>query len=118
MKKDVIFFAGVAILFFAVLTYIYLNKKQGKIAIIKYNGKVVKILPLSKNGIYKVRGFISEMLLKVSNGTIQVVKSGCPRKVCMKKGKLYICGDTIVCVPNKVVISVQGEEEGLDSVIK
>ena len=47
--------------------------------------------------------------LHIENGQAWVTEASCPDKVCVHMGKISQPGQTIVCLPNQVVIEVVGE---------
>lgn len=49
--------------------------------------------------------------VSVKNGKIAITQSDCPDKVCIKTGEISKKGETIVCVPNEIVITIEGEQE-------
>ena len=58
------------------------------------------------------------MVVEVRDGRIRVKESDCPRHICLHAGWIQHPGETIVCVPNKMVIDVQasGSSPRVDAV--
>lgn len=50
-------------------------------------------------------------VLSVRDGSVSVCKSGCPRQTCVHHRPVSADGETIVCLPNRVVIRVIGGPE-------
>ncbi len=48
------------------------------------------------------------MEIEVKEGRIRVLKSDCPQKICVQTGWISKPGQTIICVPNKVLIEIVG----------
>ncbi len=42
----------------------------------------------------------------------------CPQRICIRMGWISRPGQTIVCVPNRMVITVLGPETGPDSIVR
>jgi hypothetical protein len=42
----------------------------------------------------------------------------CPDKLCEKTGKISKNGETIVCLPHRVVVEIQGGEGNVDSLVR
>ena len=86
-------------------------KDKDKIAVIKENGKVIETINLSslketqkfdiKNGEH-INTIVAE------NNRIRMIESDCPDKVCIKTGWISQAGESIVCLPNKIIISIEG----------
>lgn len=51
----------------------------------------------------------------VENGTVRVENSDCKDKLCEEFGRISKSGESIICIPNKLSITVGGESE-VDSV--
>ena len=51
-------------------------------------------------------------VLMISNGTAWMVQASCPDKLCVKSGKIQSQGETIVCLPNRVVVTIEGKQAG------
>ncbi len=59
------------------------------------------------------------VIISVSGGRLYVRSAPCPRRICMMSSPVFKEGDTLVCVPNKMLIRVDGEEaSGLDTLTK
>ena len=58
--------------------------------------------------------------LVIEGGKASIVEADCPDGICVKQGKISHTGQTIVCLPHKLVIEITGkaEENGLDAVAK
>ena len=50
-------------------------------------------------------------ILTIENGTARMSDSSCPDHICENKGKIKYVGQTIVCLPNKLTVTVTGEAE-------
>jgi len=63
-----------------------------------------------------VRGFEGDSYLEISGGKVRMIDSACPDKLCVKSGWISRQGESIVCLPNRVVIEITGGEGGPDVV--
>ncbi len=82
----------------------------GEIAVISVNGEVVKTVDLRANGAYEFtidaeNGSYNR--IRVENGKIRVIEAGCHDKLCVNQGFAQ-GGIPVVCLPNKLQISVGG----------
>lgn len=50
--------------------------------------------------------------LVIRDGYARVEEASCPDKLCMNHGKINKNGETLVCLPNKVVIEIENGEDG------
>lgn len=59
---------------------------------------------------------VGECEIEISGGEIRFLSSSCKDGLCVKHGALKNSGDTMACVPNRVVITVRGEKQQNDAV--
>lgn len=90
------------------------NNSKEKIAKVYYNDKLIKIISLSVDDKYSVDGYNGEVVMEVKDNKIKVIEETSERNLCSKQGY----GDVIVCLPNKIVIKVENDDNGLDGVVK
>lgn len=74
-------------------------------------------LDLAGNGVREVRGPLGVTRLEVRHGRVRVLSSPCPRQVCRHGGWIDAPGQALVCIPNGVVVRVEGApRDGADAV--
>ena len=56
-------------------------------------------------GTYKVSGELGDTSFEIKDGRVRIIDSPCPNKTCIAQG----WHNPLVCLPNKVMISVEGE---------
>lgn len=54
----------------------------------------------------------------VENGRVDVTSASCPDKICVKHRPVSRTGESIVCLPGRVVITICGADNELDGVSK
>lgn len=58
-------------------------------------------------------------VLVIEDGRADMIQADCPDKLCVHQAAVSHVGETIVCLPNRVVVTVRGEEKPqFDSVVK
>lgn len=103
-------------------TYIYKNAINGteNIAVIKREGKILKTIDLnqiegSEEFVIKTDDDHYNTILINENG-ISINESDCPNQECVKSGWIKEPGHMIVCLPYKLIITIEGESNtGVDS---
>ncbi|MDD3186889.1 MAG: NusG domain II-containing protein [Bacilli bacterium] len=110
------------IIFFIIITAIMsivlinLNDETGQIAHIYYMNKEVKTIDLSINNTYTVLGYNGEVKIEVKDRKIRVIEENSPLHLCSKQGYIFKSTETIICLPNKIVIKITDGNE-LDGVV-
>ncbi|WP_461812051.1 NusG domain II-containing protein [Faecalimonas sp.] len=94
---------------------------------LKEDGKA-NIIQVEVNGVLRGEYVLSEdreidingtNRLVIKNGKADVIDAKCPDKICVKQKPISKSGESIVCLPNKVIITVvEGKENELDAVVK
>lgn len=75
--------------------------------------------PLQPDRELALSGPLGDTLVEFSSNRVRVVESPCPNKICIKTGWIEKSGQVIACLPNKVVLTLSGEdEEGVDGVAR
>lgn len=93
-----------------------------KIAVVKQNGKIIKNIDLNKvNGteqfIVKYNGSHFNKI-KMQKGKISIEDADCPDKICVKTGWISEPGQSIVCLPHKLIIEIEGKDAGYDNITR
>ena len=57
------------------------------------------------------------MEIVVRDGEARVLKSDCPRQICVNMGWIRHPGDTIVCAPNRVLIEIKSTGNVVDAAV-
>lgn len=97
-----------------------INKNNNpKIGEVYYENKLVLTLDLEKKEKkeYTINGYNGNVIIEVNNGKIRVKEEKSPKHLCSKQGYITSSNETIVCLPNKVVIKIK-EKTGLDTIAK
>jgi len=91
---------------------------QGSWVVIEVDQKRVARYSLSKDRITHVEGPLGTTEIEIRNGKARILRSPCKLKVCIKSGYIQYADRISVCLPNRVVVRVEGNaERGLDAVV-
>ena len=55
---------------------------------------------------------IGPVRLEIGGGSARVVSSPCPNRLCVKTGKVGRAHQEIVCVPARLLVSIEGADAG------
>lgn len=67
------------------------------------------IYDLQVDGTYVFTGDIGQTVVKVENGKAWVMDSCCPNKTCLATSAISKVGEWIACLPNKIILRVEGD---------
>lgn len=119
MKKgDGFLIGGVALLAAVSLIFLYGNRQEGARVVIEVDGQETASYPLAEDRTVLVEGWNGGTnLLEIRDGTVTVAEASCPDQLCVHQGSIRYTGQTIVCLPHRVVVTVEnGEEAPVDGV--
>jgi len=91
----------------------------GRHVVVEVDGRHAMELSLDRNVTTTVQGPAGETVIQIEDGTVRALESACPHKYCVRMGTISRRGEIIVCVPNRVFISIRGgnnNETALDGV--
>lgn len=57
-----------------------------------------------------INGHINKILIK--DNIIRMIEADCPDSLCIYQGKINKVGQSLVCLPNKVMVEIKGDLEG------
>lgn len=90
--------------------------KSGGSALVYHDGELIKTIDLSIDNRYVVNGDNGDVVIVVNDGKIKVDEENSPLHLCSRQGYISNTYESIVCLPNKIVINISGDE--LDAVVK
>lgn len=61
---------------------------------------------------------IPGMIFTVRDGAVSVTESDCRDRVCVRTGAVSHMGEAIICVPNRVAVTVEGGGDSPDVVLR
>lgn len=104
------------ILLMAVLTFIVYNRMNGA------EGAVVRVM--TDGGLYGVYSLSEEQVIKIASADgdwsnelvirdrkAKMTEADCPDRLCVKQRAVSRTGESIVCLPHKIIITVEKAKE-------
>lgn len=91
---------------------IQLFKKSGGYAVVVQEGREVATYPLDEDvtvTFTSPAGGYNTLVIK--DGKADVTEADCPDKLCVNQHSISYSGETIVCLPNKLVVKIVSEAE-------
>lgn len=107
--------------FFNTKNFMEKDTSGGKKVVISVDGKVFKEVELNKNTdkIIKIDNKFGHNEIIIKNERVFMEESDCKDKICLHMGKIYRVGDTIICLPHRLLVKIVADDnKGLDVVLK
>jgi hypothetical protein len=109
----------------AVSTFSIIRVAQGRrsdpagptAAVVKSGDDEIARLDLGLDTVYDLAD--EGMRLEVKGGRVRVLESDCPQQICVHSGWIERPGQVVACVPNRVIVTVESEDEPfLDAIVQ
>lgn len=78
---------------------------------ITVDGKMYKTVALSEHSgeeIFEIKTEHGINIVKIKDNKIGIIEADCPDQVCMNPEYIEKAGESLVCLPNKVMIQIKG----------
>ncbi|MCI5869371.1 MAG: NusG domain II-containing protein [Dorea sp.] len=108
-KNDWILILGIVCI--AALT-LFVHEWKGEngvgVVTIKVNGKITGRYSLEENQEIEIND--GSNLLKIKDGEADMISADCPDKLCVHQKAISKDGESIICLPNQVVVEIESSE--------
>ncbi len=94
--------------------WLTIGRPAGQNVVIYEGDKIIFTAPLSQQRSIVLHGPLGETQVEIVAGQVRITSSPCPRKICIGMGEIHRSGDLLACVPNRVVVRIEGEERSYD----
>ena len=109
-KKDLVVIGVILAVILLSFALMQLFKKDGDYVLVRVEGKEVARYSLQIDGEYQLNGGTN--VLKIQDGKAYLIYADCPDHLCINQGKISQNGQTITCLPNRIVITVVSNDGG------
>lgn len=111
-KADLMLIAAVFAVGAVLAAVMLLLSSDGGTAQIRVAGVVTASYPLDRDATYTIDGVNGGTnLLIIENGSARIEEASCPDGICVHTGRVSRNGQSIVCLPNQVVVEIVSETE-------
>ena len=111
-KPDLLVYALVLVVL--VCSFFLWGRVQGKAGgslVVSVNGTEKTTLPLDTDTEVLIEGFAGlNCKVCVANGAAYVTEADCPDKLCAKHSPISRTGESIVCLPARITVTIRGAD--------
>ena len=107
----VLLFAGIGL---SVLSFS--SGTTGEKVEVSLDGKLYGTYDLHKNQVIEINENNHLNKITINDGYVQMSYSDCKNQVCVNDGKISRTNQSIVCLPNRIMIKITGGKEDFDAV--
>lgn len=95
-------------------------QEKGDFVTVTQDGEVIGQYSLWENRTIPLDKEHGYNLLVIENGSAKMAEADCPDKLCVKQRRISRSGESLICLPHKLIVTVdrkgQKETSGVDSV--
>ena len=119
-KRDIILIVSLLVVgIIALVIWHFVYSVDGKYVTIEQRDNLIGIYPLNVDKEIEIehRGEVVNKIV-IEDGYCYMEEAECPDHLCIKQGKVDKSGQTIVCLPNRVVVTVvDSNSSDYDSIV-
>jgi len=93
------------------------DPRQLAVAVIKVNGQTVSTVAMNRPGYFEFPFEQGTGQVEILNGAIRMLEMDskiCPQAICSDKSWIKTSADVIVCLPNRIVVTLESAEADHD----
>ncbi len=92
------------------------DREPGRTVVVSVGGMPVAERELTDSGSLDVKGLIGTSHIHIEDGRVRFIDGPCNARYCIHTGWLSKSGQVAACLPNGVVIEVEGGERAYDAI--
>ena len=91
--------------------------QDGTLAVIvSADGQEITRVPLAQYGTHTYENNGYTLTVRAADGAVRVSESDCPGQDCVHSGSITRAGQSIVCLPARLIVELSGTADGYDLV--
>ncbi len=116
-KHDVIFICALLAVLCALGYFVMITGKTGDTVTVTVDKTVFGEYPLNVDRSVEIRTKNTLNVLVIKDGQATVESASCPDGICARHKAISRDGESIICLPNKVVITVSAKNESAPDIV-
>ncbi len=112
-RSTLLLVAGLLLAAFAAwgcMQFAFASDADDRVAVITDGAGEAQRIPLSQDGMYTIETELGQNIVEVANGQASMASADCPGHDCIDQGAISGSGEIIVCLPHKLIVSIEGGE--------
>ncbi|WP_249029894.1 NusG domain II-containing protein [Tannockella kyphosi] len=114
-RNDWILIIGIVLLASIVSLYLVVFTSPGTSVIISVQGEFFGEYDITENQEIVIDDC---NVICIEDGKVSMVSADCPDHLCIQQGEIELVGESIICLPNQVIVSIEGNDTQIDAVAK
>lgn len=93
-------------------------QSKGNIVNIVVNGNELVRADINIDKKFSVKGVLGVTEIEIKSGKVRVIDSPCGNKTCVKTGWIDKPYQSIICIPNRVVVEIISDNKEIDAITR
>ena len=110
--RDIILIASLTIIGLVLLLVVNTKSEGGSFAVVQVDGVTVARYALSEDGVFVLNG--GSNTIEIKEGKVRMLEAQCPNLQCVHQGWISKSYQSIVCLPNKMIVTIEGDDKVVD----
>ncbi len=117
IKHDVIFISVILLLAALGALALFIFRSEGEYVTVTVDGQLFGEYSLKEDRKVEIKQGESYNILVIKDGYASIETASCPDGICSSHRPIKHGGESIICLPNKVVIEVHSSSDGAPDII-
>ena len=117
-RHDILFIAVLLFLCAAAAVTMVLTRAPGDTVTVTVDGEVFGQYPLDEDRTVEIRTENGYNLLVIEGGSAHVAEASCPDGICAAHKPISHGGESIICLPNKVVVEIRKTDSAQPDIVQ
>lgn len=107
-RRDILLIVLALVIGFTVNTLVQKNQQKGYEVAVSVDGKETRRFSLAEDAEYTITGYKGKgrNQLIIANQQARIQEADCPDLVCANHKPIYKKGETIICMPHRVIVQI------------
>ena len=110
--RDIVLILAVLAVAVALMIVTGSRGKTGSHVVVMVRNQEIARYSLSVDGTYTINGGTNT--IEIKDGKVRMAEAECPNHLCVKQGWIGYGGQSIVCLPNELSVTITGTEDTAD----
>lgn len=116
-KADLIIIGVVAIIVGIIVFFLYfVGGESGQYVQVEIDGKIVDTIKLDEDFEKEYKNGEDSNKLEIKDGKATMISANCPDGICVNHKPIYRNGESIICLPHKMVVTITGDSPTDDEI--
>ena len=116
-KADLIIIGVVAIIVGIIVFFLYfVGGESGQYVQVEIDEKIVDTIKLDEDFEKEYKNGEDSNKLEIKDGKATMISANCPDGICVNHKPIYRNGESIICLPHKMVVTVTGDSPTDDEI--